>query len=222
METVPVWEITGESTMSANLYAFWITFWTAIGIATSAVAACLTLSWEYSLFLVVPAFIASIAGVFIAQKHDDPLISLGGYMLITVSFGAITGPVVALYTPASVVRILFLTTAVVIGLGVVGAILPKSLESWWSWLFGGLLLLLAGQILLPLAAYLGVPVGNAMTVWDWAGVALFSGLIVFDLNRAMRIPYTMDNAIDAAVAVYLDFINLFLRLLSLLGEADRD
>jgi len=139
-----------------------------------------------------------------------------------VSFGAITGPVVAMYTPASVARILFLTTVVVIGLGFVGAILPKSLENWWSWLFGGLLLLLAGQVLLPLTAYLGVPVGNAMTLWDWAGVALFSGFVLFDLNRAMRIPYTMNNAIDAAVEVYLDFINLLLRLLSLLGEADRD
>lgn len=222
MDTTSVWERTGESSMSANLYAFWVTFWTAIGIATSAVAVCLTLSWEYSLFLVVPAFIAAIAGVAIAQKNDDPLISIGGYLLITVAFGAITGPVVALYTPASVARILFLTTAVVIGLGIAGAILPKSLENWWSWLFGGLLILLAGQILLPLAAYLGVPIGNAMTLWDWAGVVLFSGLIVFDLNRAMRIPCTMNNAIDAAVEVYLDFINLFLRLLSLLGEADHD
>jgi len=38
----------------------------------------------------------------------------------------------------------------------------------------------------------------------------------------MRIPYTMNNAIDAAVEVYLDFINLFIRLLSLLGESDQD
>jgi hypothetical protein len=222
METTSVWERTGESTMSGNLYAFWITFWTAIGIATSAVAACVTLTWEYSLFLAVPAFIASMIGISIAQKHDGPLISIGGYLMLTVSFGAITGPVVALYTPASVARILLLTTAVVVGLGIAGAILPMSLENWWSWLFGGLLILITGQILLPLAAYLGVPVGNAMTVWDWAGVALFSGFIVFDLNRAMRIPYTMNNAIDAAVEVYLDFINLFIRLLSLLGESDQD
>jgi len=222
MDTTSVWERTGESTMSANLYAFWITFWTAVGIATSALAASLALSWEYSLVLFVPAFIASIVGILIAHNNDDPLISIGGYLLLTVSFGAITGPVVAMYTPASVARILFLTTVVVIGLGIAGAILPKSLENWWSWLFGGLLLLLAGQVLLPLTAYLGVPVGNAMTLWDWAGVALFSGFVLFDLNRAMRIPYTMNNAIDAAVEVYLDFINLLLRLLSLLGEADRD
>jgi hypothetical protein len=110
----------------------------------------------------------------------------------------------------------------VIGLGIAGALYPRSLESWWSWLFGGLLLLLVGHLLLPLVSYLGVPIGNAMTLWDWAGVALFSGFVLFDLNRAMRIPYTMNNAIDAAVEVYLDFINLLLRLLSLLGEADRD
>lgn len=222
MDTTSVWERTGDSTMSGNLYAFWITFWTAVGIATSAVAASLALSWEYSLVLVVPAFIASTVGILIAHNNDDPLISIGGYLLLTVSFGAITGPVAAMYTPASVARILFLTTTVVIGLGITGAIHPQSLENWWSWLLGGLLLLLAGQILLPLAAYLGIPVGNAMTLWDWAGVALFSGFVLFDLNRAMKIPYTMNNAVDAAVEVYLDFINIILRLLSLLGEADRD
>ena len=61
-----------------------------------------------------------------------------------------------------------------------------------------------------------------MTLWDLAGVALFSAYVVYDLNRAMSIPYSMKNAIDAAVEVYLDLINLFIRLLSLLGETDND
>ncbi len=33
----------------------------------------------------------------------------------------------------------------------------------------------------------------------------------------MRVERTHDNAIDCAVAVYLDFANLFIRLLSLFG-----
>lgn len=222
MDTTSLWERTGADTMSANLYAFWIAFWTAFGIATSAVTAYLALSWEFSLWLSLVALGASLVGVWINQKSDDPTTSLAGYLLITVSFGFMTSPVVAMYTTASVVRILFLTTTMVIGLGIAGALYPRSLESWWSWLFGGLLLLLVGHLLLPLVSYLGVPIGNAMTLWDWAGVALFSAYVVYDLNRAMSIPYSMKNAIDAAVEVYLDFINLLLRLLSLLGEADND
>jgi FtsH-binding integral membrane protein len=33
----------------------------------------------------------------------------------------------------------------------------------------------------------------------------------------MRVPFTADNAIDCALAVYLDFINIFIRLLELSG-----
>jgi len=222
MNATSIWERTGEGTMSANHYAFWVTFWTASGIVTSAVTAYLALSWKMSLMLMVPAFLAALAGAWIARKIDNPIVSLGGYMLLTVSFGLITGPIVARYTAASVVRILFLTTTMVIGLGIIGAIIPQSLKSWWTWLYGGLLVLLAGLVVLPLASLLGVPIGNAMTIWDWGGVALFSAFVVYDLNRAMRIPYTMNNAIDCAVEVYLDFANLFIRLLSLLGKGDDD
>jgi FtsH-binding integral membrane protein len=222
METTSLWERTGEGNMSANRYAFWVTFWTAFGIATSAVTSYFALSWEFSLLLFYSALVAAFVGIWIASDNDNPIISLGGYMLLTVSFGVITGPVVAMYTTASVTRILLLTTAMVIGLGMAGTLIPQSLESWRSWLFGGLLLLLAGQILLPLISYLGIPIGNTMTLWDWAGVTLFSFFVVYDLNRAMRIPYTMKNAIDSAVAIYLDFANLFIRLLSLLGDADND
>ena len=222
MEAKSLWERKGEDAMSGNLYAFWITFWTAIGIASSAVGASATYSSEYSLLLIIPAIITAIFGVFITRGNDDLLVSLGGYLLVTVSLGVITGPVVALYTDASGVSILLLTTMIVVGLGIIGAIYPQSLQGWLSWLFGGLLLLLTGQVFVPLAAYLGFSIGNTMTILDWAGVAVFSGLVVFDLNRAMRIPYTMKNAIDASLEVYLDFINLFLRLLSLIGEADRE
>lgn len=222
MERTSLWERTGEGTMSANLYASWVTFLTAFGIAVSAATAYIALSFEFTLLLLLPALVASIVGILISKNNDDVTLSLVGYMLVAVSFGFITVPVVAMYTTASVVRILSLTTTVVLGLGFVGALVPKSLESWWSWLFGGLLVLLAGQLFLPLASYLGVPIGDAMNLWDWVGVVLFSGLVVYDLNRAMRIPYTMNNAVDCAVEVYLDFANLFIRLLSLLGDSDND
>jgi len=34
----------------------------------------------------------------------------------------------------------------------------------------------------------------------------------------MRLPRTLDNAIDCAAAVFVDFVNLFIRLLMLLGN----
>ena len=53
---------------------------------------------------------------------------------------------------------------------------------------------------------------------DWAVVFIFCGYIGYDWGRANRIPKTVDNAIDSAAALYMDIINLFLRILRILGR----
>ncbi|HET6924405.1 MAG TPA: Bax inhibitor-1 family protein, partial [Candidatus Saccharimonadales bacterium] len=95
-----------------------------------------------------------------------------------------------------------------------------SLESWGAWLLGGLVVLLIGYFAVGIFGALGINIGGALTGWDWLGVALFSALVVFDLNRAMRYPRTLDNAIDSAAAVFLDFLNIFIRLLELTGDSN--
>ena len=58
------------------------------------------------------------------------------------------------------------------------------------------------------------------------GVVVFTGLIAYDTQRIKRIGMSVDNesstasklAILAATSLYLDFINLFLFLLRLLGR----
>nr|MCR5618576.1 Bax inhibitor-1 family protein [Lachnospiraceae bacterium] len=51
----------------------------------------------------------------------------------------------------------------------------------------------------------------------WIGAALFSGYIGYDFWRAQQFPKTLDNAVDCAVDIYLDIINLFLRILRILA-----
>nr|ALV85567.1 apoptosis-promoting Bax1 inhibitor [uncultured bacterium pA1] len=214
-----VWERTSAShAMSKNLFAFLVSFWTAAGIASSAVAATFTTGWHPTIWPLLGLSIIPFVGILIALKSDNPVVSLFGYMLVTIPFGLIVGPVVAMYTAASVAKVFMITTAMVVVLGIVGAVYPKSLESWGIWLFGALLILIFGQFGVMIAGAFGVNVGGAMTLLDWVGVVLFSGYVIYDLNRAMRVERTHDNAIDCAVAVYLDFANLFIRLLSLMGD----
>jgi FtsH-binding integral membrane protein len=53
---------------------------------------------------------------------------------------------------------------------------------------------------------------------DWIVVIIFCGYIGYDWGRANAIPKTVDNAIDSAAALYMDIINLFLRILRILGR----
>lgn len=217
-----VWNRSGSDTMSKNLFAFMVAAWTALGIAVSAVGAYFTQTWELNLWFLLGVLVVGIAGVIIALMSENPLLSLLGYMMVAVPFGLMLGPVVAMYTVASVVRVFFVTTGVVAVLGVVGAVIPDNLEGWGSWLLGALTMLLIGYFVVPIASMFGLPIDRALTWMDWIGVLVFSGYVIYDWNRAMRVPFTMDNAIDCALAVYLDFVNLFIRLLQLTGTKKSD
>ncbi len=56
------------------------------------------------------------------------------------------------------------------------------------------------------------------TIIDYAVALIFCGYIGFDWARANQIPKTLDNAIDSAAALYMDIINLFLRLVRIMSD----
>lgn len=213
-----VWSRVGADTMSKNLFALMVCFWTAIGIGTSMAGAYYTQNWELPWQFLLGVLIVAILGVIVATVSDNPLISLLGYLAVAIPFGMMLGPVVSLYTTASVVRVLFVTTGMVVVLGLVGVFIPDNLEGWGSWLLGALTTLLVGYFIVPIAGVFGLPIDRALNLWDWVGILIFGAYVVYDWNRAMRVAYSADNAIDCALAVYLDFVNIFIRLLRLTGS----
>lgn len=216
-----VWDRHGPHTMSRNLFNFVMCSSTAVGIGTSAAAAQFTYNMEpFGLMLNLLVLVVCIVGVFIAMLSDRPIVSFLGYMMVTIPFGLLLGPIVALYTTASLAKVLLVTTGMVAILGVVGAVIPDSLEGVAPFLIGCLLLLLLGYFVVPIGAFFGLPIEGALTVLDWIGLLVFGVYVVFDFNRAQRVPRTMDNAIDCSLAIYLDFLNIFIRLLSIMGERD--
>jgi modulator of FtsH protease len=62
------------------------------------------------------------------------------------------------------------------------------------------------------------------TLWIAAGtVMVFSGLLVFDTWRLLRSgQFGPDDYVPAAVSIYLDLLNLFIAILSLLGGRRRN
>lgn len=213
-----VWQREGGDEISRSDFNALYMLFTLGGLCLTAVVAKATLLYQPNWLVLIGVFVVSIIGIVIALSSTHWFISLIGFALVAGPFGALVGPVVNLYTEASVLRVAFVTGGLVTGLGIIGYIYPRSLESWGAWLFGGLLLLIIGQFGLLFAKAAGFDIGTALTVTDWIGVALFSAYVIFDVNQAQRVPSTVDNAVDCALALYLDVINLFLRLLRLLGE----
>ena len=223
-----VWDRAGDrtvATMPRSAFMLMVCAITAVGVGISALAAqwsganvnLASMGWG-GLGFVLVLFLVALGATMVASASDDPLVSAAAYVVLTVAFGLLLGPVVFMYTAVSVAKVLALTVMLVIGLGLIGVFIPKDLSSWGMPLLGLLLILIIGQFGVILLGALGLPVAGAMTLLDWLGLLLFSAYVIFDLNRALRIPYTMNNAVDSAMAIYLDFINIFIRLLSLMGQ----
>src|SRR6186713_1861339 len=97
-----VWKRQGVATLSKNLYAFLICAWAALGIGASAFAASISRDWRVDWVLAIGSLIFAIIGTIMAVRSENPVISFAGFMLVAVPFGLLLGPVVAIYTEASV------------------------------------------------------------------------------------------------------------------------
>ena len=55
-------------------------------------------------------------------------------------------------------------------------------------------------------------------IFNWIFVVIFSLYIGYDWYRAQQFPKSLDNAIDCVIDLYLDIINLFLRILEIISR----
>jgi len=67
---------------------------------------------------------------------------------------------------------------------------------------------------------LSVIMGIGATVFDFIVVIIFCGYVGYDWVKAQEYPKTIDNAIDSAADIYVDIVNLFVRILSIIGDRD--
>lgn len=211
-----------EAGLSRKFYMFLVCFWTAAGLAFSAYTSTYSQHWNYSNWkwwelvgVNLAVLVVAIIGCLLSAASDSAVTSVIGYALVSGPFGLLLGPVVAMHDQSTVIKVFTLTALIVVVLGTIGALIPNDLSRWGRPLFGALLLFIVGLIAVPLFGVLGVPVHGALTVLQWFGLVVFGGLVIFDLNRAARLPRTHNNAVDSALAIYLDVINLLMIIFDL-------
>ena len=139
-------------------------------------------------------------------------------------FAAVMGVSMAsiflVFTGASIARVFFITSATFAGMSLYGYTTKRDLTRWGSFLFMGLIgIIIAALVNLFLAS---AAVHFAISV---IGVIVFVGLTAYDTQRVKEIYLESDapetstkKAIMGALALYLDFINLFVLLLRFFGE----
>jgi len=124
------------------------------------------------------------------------------------------------YTSESIVRVFFITAASFGALSLYGYTTKKDLSGWGSFLFMGLIgIIIASLVNLFIASS---ALQFAISV---IGVLVFAGLTAYDTQRIKEMYYVGDDstvagrkAIMGALSLYLNFINMFVMLLSLFGN----
>lgn len=142
------------------------------------------------------------------------------FLLYSVLNGLTLSVVFLMYTSSSIAST-FLVTAVTFGvMSVYGYTTKKDLTSFGNLVFMAL-------IGLVVASVVNIFMQSEMMYWiiTYAGVLIFVGLTAYDTQKIKRMAAADDGvevyqkkAIYGALTLYLDFVNLFLYLLRLLGD----
>ena len=83
---------------------------------------------------------------------------------------------------------------------------------------GTLLVILIALIVTELILML---FGVEQIITSWIAALLFSTYIGFDFHRSQQFEPCLDNAVDCALDIYMDIINLFIRILRILASTRR-
>ena len=142
------------------------------------------------------------------------------FVLYSVLNGATLSSLFLVYELSSIAEIFFLTAGSFAVLAFIGSVTKKDLSGLGTFLIFALFGLI-------IASIIGMVMGRPDSIWISAlGVLIFGGLTVYDAQKIRLMMLDQDTvnegnmklALMGALSLYLDFINLLLRLLSLFGK----
>lgn len=144
--------------------------------------------------------------------------------MVFVGYAALTGltlsAIFLVYTAESLASTFFVTAGTFGAMSAYGYLTKRDLTSFGSFLMMGL-------IGLVIASLVNLFFQNSMVYWisTYAGILIFVGLTAYDTQKIkgmaagmMDAEVEQKGAIMGALRLYLDFINLFLLLLRVLGR----
>lgn len=221
-----------DSAMTASDYMTRTYRWMACGLlvtfATAFVTAATPLLYVVdSLYLVLT--IAELALVFMLSSRVQNM-SVGGARAAFLAYSVLNGMVLSYYFlvfSVGTLALAFLSAAVYFGLmAVYGRTTDKDLTSWGPKLMMALIALIVTSLFSMLFG--GSFVSNLL--YCGVGLVVFMLLTAYDTQKLQQVYqyYAFDGemaekaSIYGALTLYLDFINIFLYVVRLLGSRRRD
>jgi FtsH-binding integral membrane protein len=200
--------------------------WMFVGLAVTAGVSfvvqsntrLLDFAGENVLLLIIGQLVLAFA-IQLGIRRMSATLALGLFFIYAASLGLTIGLIVSFYTTGSVATAFLSASAMFGAAAVYGHVTKRSLAS-----LGGLLFM--GVIGLLVASVINIFLVNNTISWiiSIVGVVIFTALTAYDVQRiqngdlAVWTGSTEKAAVLGALHLYLDFVNLFLFLLRLLGS----
>jgi FtsH-binding integral membrane protein len=142
------------------------------------------------------------------------------FWVFAALMGASISSIFLIYAGESIARVFFITAASFGALSLWGYTTKKDLSGWGSFLFMGLI-----GVIIAMLVNLFIASSALQFAISVIGVLVFAGLTAYDTQQIKEMYYVGDDgtiagrkAVMGALRLYLDFINMFLLLLSLFGN----
>ena len=160
-------------------------------------------------------FAICIAGIAMSTISKNPFISFLGYNLVVLPIGLVLSISFEQYNLETISTAMMLTGVVTAIMIVIASIKSDIFIGMGTTLFISLLVGIIVEVISYICGYQG-------HIFDYIFIIIFSLYLGYDWCKAQEYPKTIDNAIDCALDIYLDIINLFVRILSIIGDGNDD
>ena len=142
------------------------------------------------------------------------------FWIFSALMGVSLSPILMLYTQQSITKVFLITAATFGGMSLYGHTTKKDLTSLGSFMIMGV-----GGIIIDAIINIFLKSSGLSYAISFLSVIIFTVLTAYDTQKIRQIYYADDigevaskKAVAGALSLYMDFINIFIALLNLLGE----
>lgn len=201
-------------------------FWMFLGLLGSAIIAWYTYSsglfidivlGNYFNWILILELVVVLIFSLLFRKMPPTLVGIL-YFVYAMINGVTLSVIFAVFELGSIIYLFIVSALIYAVLGIIGYKTKYNLSSWKPYLT---IFLIAGIIL----SLINLFIGNSTfeLILDWGILILFFGITIYDINKIKFLQAEPDINqekihIYCAMQLYLDFINIFLRILRIFGK----
>ncbi len=164
--------------------------------------------------VIIGYFVMAVIGIIINKSSNNAITTFIGYNFIVLPVGMLLSIALVAYEPGLILNVCIITAIVTAVMMFLSMLKPEVFLSMGKMLFISLLTVIIIEVLSMLFG-IYMP-----TIWDAIVALIFCGYIGFDWAVAQNQDKTVNNAVKICADLYLDIINLFIRILEIMGKKD--